>query len=179
MSTDDEARSAARLTVLSGPSGSGRDSVVEAVRARLASVRVPVVATTRTPRPGERDGVDRLFLDPAGFDRLIATGEMLEWCRIGSYRRGVPRAAVRSGLAEGRPVLLPLDLTGAVAVGAAEPRARLVLLAPPAYRPGPHLAGVFVHAVTHDRTDRAADELVGLLGSAGHRLQGRRTRRRG
>ncbi|NED55780.1 guanylate kinase, partial [Micromonospora aurantiaca] len=110
MSTDDEARSAARLTVLSGPSGAGRSSVVEAVRARLASVWVPVVATTRPPRPDERDGVDRVFLDAPGFDRLIAAGELLEWCRIGPYRRGVPRAGVRARLAEGRPVLLPLDL---------------------------------------------------------------------
>ncbi|GHJ15799.1 MULTISPECIES: guanylate kinase [unclassified Micromonospora] len=166
MSTDDEARSAARLTVLSGPSGAGRGSVVEQVRARLASVRVPVVATTRPPRPGERDGVDRLFLDPVGFDRLIAADELLEWCRIGPYRRGVPRAHVRSPLAQGRPVLLPLDLAGALAVRAVVPEARLVLLTPPAYRADPVVAAAFAHAVAHDRTERAAAELVGLLGSS-------------
>ncbi|MET7835906.1 guanylate kinase [Micromonospora sediminicola] len=166
MSTDDEARSAARLTVLSGPSGAGRGSVVELVRARLASVWVPVVATTRPPRPGERDGVDRLFLDPAGFDRLIAAGELLEWCRIGPYRRGVPRAGVWTRLAQGRPVLLSLDLAGALTVRAVAPQARLVLLAPPAYRADPAVAALFTHAVAHDRTERAATELVGLLGSS-------------
>ncbi|WP_089155785.1 guanylate kinase [Micromonospora sp. NBS 11-29] len=165
MSLDDEARSAARLTVLSGPSGAGRGSVVEVIRARLVSVRVPVVATTRPKRPGERDGVDRIFLDPAGFDRLVAADELLEWCRIGPYRRGVPRADVRAGLAEGRPVLLPLDLAGAFAVRDAVPQARLVLLAPPAYRAEPAVAAAFAHAVAHDRTERAAAELVGLLGS--------------
>ncbi|GAA3783384.1 guanylate kinase [Micromonospora maritima] len=136
------------------------------VRARLASVWVPVVATTRPPRPGERDGVDRLFLDPAGFDRLIAAGELLEWCRIGPYRRGVPRAEVWGRLAQGCPVLLPLDLAGALAVRAVAPQARLVLLAPPGYRADPALAAVFTHAVAHDRTERAATELVGLLGSS-------------
>ncbi|MCZ7438361.1 guanylate kinase [Micromonospora sp. WMMC241] len=166
MSTDDEARSAARLTVLSGPSGAGRGSVVEQVRARLASVWVPVVATTRPPRPGERDGVDRLFLDPAAFDRLIASGGLLEWCRIGPYRRGVPRADVWSRLAEGRPVLLPLDLAGALTVRAVAPQARLVLLVPPAYRAVPAVADAFAHAVTHDRTERAVAELVGLIGSS-------------
>ncbi|WP_431900434.1 guanylate kinase [Micromonospora chalcea] len=166
MSTDDEARSAARLTVLSGPSGAGRSSVVEAVRARLASVWVPVVATTRPPRPDERDGVDRVFLDAPAFDQLIAAGELLEWCRIGPYRRGVPRAEVRTRLAAGRPVLLPLDLGGALAVRAAAPGARLVLLAPPAYRADPDVAALFAHAVAHDHTERAAAELVGLLGSS-------------
>ncbi|SCF26240.1 guanylate kinase [Micromonospora viridifaciens] len=166
MSTDDEARPAARLTVLTGPSGTGRESVVEQVRARFPSVWVPVAATTRPPRPGEVDGVDRIFLDPATFDRMIDADELLEWSRIGPYRRGVPRAGVRAELAAGRPVLFPLDLPGALAVRAAVPDAQLVLLAPPSYRPDPAVAAVFAHAVRHGRTERAAEELVGLLGSS-------------
>ncbi|MEU3454393.1 guanylate kinase [Micromonospora sp. NPDC006766] len=165
MSTDDEARPAARLTVLAGPSGAGRRSVVEQVRARFPLVWVPVAATTRAPRAGEVDGVDRIFLDPAEFDRMIGADELLEWCRIGPYRRGVPRAGVRARLAEGRPVLLPLDLPGALAVRSAVPDAELVLLAPPSYRPDPAVAAVFAYAVVHDRTERAAEQLVGLLGS--------------
>jgi guanylate kinase len=166
VSTDDEARPAARLTVLAGPSGDGRGSVVELVRARFPSVWVPVVATTRPPRPGEVPGVDRLFLDPAAFDGMIGADELLEWSRIGPYRRGVPRAGIRARLAEGRPVLLPLDLPGALAVRATEPDTQLVLLAPPAYRPDPAVAAAFAHTVVHDRTERAAGELVGLLGSS-------------
>ncbi|MET7807624.1 guanylate kinase [Micromonospora chersina] len=166
MSMDDEARPAARLTVLAGPSGAGGGSVVELVRARLPSVWVPVAATTRPACPGEVDGVDRLFLDATGFDRMVAADELLEWSRIGPYRRGVPRAGVRSRLAQGQPVLLPLDLPGALAVRAAAPDARLVLLTPPAYRPDPAVAAAFAHAVLHDRTERAAEELVGLLGSS-------------
>lgn len=166
MSTDDEARPAAQLTVLAGPSGDGRESVVELVRARFPSVWRPVPATTRPRCPGEVPGVDRLFLDPAAFDRLIAADELLEWSRLGPYRRGVPRQGVRARLAEGRPVLLPLDLPGALAVRAVVPDARLVLLVPPAYRPDPAVAAAFAHAVRHDRTERAAGELVGLLGSS-------------
>ncbi|MFU8874134.1 guanylate kinase [Micromonospora sp. SL4-19] len=166
MSTDDEARPAARLTVLAGPSGAGRESVVEHVRARFPLVWVPVAATTRPPCPGEVDGVDRHFLDPAAFDRMIGADALLEWSRIGPYRRGVPRAGVRARLAEGRPVLLPLDLPGALAVRAAAPDAQLVLLTPRSYRPDPAVAAAFAHAVVHDLTERAADELVGLLGSS-------------
>ena len=166
MSTDDEARPAARLTVLAGPSGAGRCSVVELVRARFPSVRVPVTATTRPPRSGEVDGVHRLFVSPAEFDRMVAADELVEWSRIGPYRRGVPRAAIRVPLAAGHPVLLPLDLPGALAVRAAAPDVQLVLLAPPSYRPDPTVADAFAHTVRHDRAERAADELVGLIGSS-------------
>ncbi|MFC4149421.1 guanylate kinase [Micromonospora mangrovi] len=166
MSTDDEARPAARLTVLGGPSGAGRESVVELVRARFARAWVPVPATTRPPRPGEVDGLHRCFVDPAAFDRMIAAGELLEWSRAGPFRRGTPRAGVRDRLAAGVPVLLPLDLPGALAVRAVTPDAQLVLLAPPAYRPDPAVAVAFAHTVRHDRAERAADELVGLLGSS-------------
>ncbi|MFE9690971.1 guanylate kinase [Micromonospora sp. NPDC005806] len=166
MSTDDEARPAARLTVLAGPSGAGRESVVEQVRARFPSVWRPVPATTRPQRPGEVPGVDRIFLDAAAFDRMIAADELLEWSRIGPFRRGVPREGIRARLAEGRPVLLPLDLPGALAARAVVPDAQLVLLAPPSYRPDPAVAAAFAHAVVHDHTERAAEELVGLLGSS-------------
>ncbi|MGC5019485.1 guanylate kinase [Micromonospora sp. DT47] len=165
MSTDDEARPAARLTVLSGPSGAGRGGVVELVRARSPSVWVPVPVTTRPPRPGESDGVDRLFRDPADFDRMVAAGELLEWSRVGPYRRGTPREPLRTRLAEGRPVLLPLDLPGALAVRATVPDVRLVLLVPPGGRPDPAVATIG-HTVTNDLIERVVDELVTLLDSS-------------
>ncbi|MFC4017956.1 guanylate kinase [Micromonospora sp. GCM10011542] len=166
MSTDDEARPAARLTVLAGPSGSGRESVVELVRARSPSVWTPVPATTRPRREREVDGVDRVFLAPAEFDRLVAAGELLEWSRIGPHHRGTPYGPLRARLDAGQPVLLPLDVPGALLVRARLPAARLVLLLPPGHRPDPAVAGAFDLAVTHDLTDRVADELVGLFGSS-------------
>ncbi|MEV4771527.1 guanylate kinase [Micromonospora humida] len=166
MSTDEEACPAARLTVLTGPSGAGRGGVVEAVRARSPAVWVPVPVTTRAPRTGESDGVDRLFREPAEFDRMIAAGELLEWSRAGPYRRGTPRAPLTECLTRGRPVLLPLDPPGALVVRAALPQSRLVLLLPPGHRPDPALAALAARAVHHDHTERAAAELVGLLGSS-------------
>ncbi len=166
MSTDGEARSATRLTVLAGPSGSGRDGVVELVRARSPAVWTPVPVTTRPRRGHEVDGVDRVFLDPAGFERLLAAGGLLEWSRMGPHRRGTPYEPLRSRLAAGDPVLLPLDLAGALLVRVALPQARMVLLHPPGYIPDPVTSGHFEHTVVHDLTERVVDRLVGLFGSS-------------
>ncbi|SCF32154.1 guanylate kinase [Micromonospora mirobrigensis] len=138
--------------------------MVGLVRARLPSVWVPVPATTRPAGPGESEGVDRHFVDARDFDRMVAAGQLLEWTRIGPYRRGVPREPVRSRLAAGQPVLLPLDLPGALALRAAVPDARLILLLPPGHRPDPTVTAAAAHTVRHDHTGRAVAELVGLLG---------------
>lgn len=123
-------------------------------------------ATTRPRREAEIDGDDRVFLAPAEFDRRLAAGELLEWSRIGAYRRGTPYPPLRARLDAGQPVLLPLDLPGAAVVRARRPDARLVLLGPPGYEPDPTVAAAFTHTLTHDRTERVVDELVGLLGSS-------------
>ena len=166
MSLDDETRPAARLTVLAGPSGAGRESVVELVRARSPSVWTPLAVTTRPRREGELEGVHRHFLAPREFDRRVARGELLEWSRYGAYRRGTELAPVRDRLAAGAPVLLPLDLDGALLVRAVVPDARLVLLHPPGCRPGTAVLTSFDRSVSHDRTERVVDELVGLIGSS-------------
>ncbi|QGN49340.1 guanylate kinase [Micromonospora sp. WMMD558] len=166
MSTDGETRPVARLTVLTGPSGSGRDGVAALVRARSPAVWTPVPATTRPRRDHEVDGVDRVFLTPAEFDRLVTVGGLLEWSRTGPHRRGTPGEPLRSRLAGGDPVLLPLDLAGALLVRAAVPDARLILLHPPGTRPDPVTAGHFEHTVAHDLTERVVDKLVGLFGSS-------------
>ncbi|MFD6755433.1 MULTISPECIES: nucleoside/nucleotide kinase family protein [Micromonospora] len=166
MSLDDETRPAARLTVLAGPSGAGRESVVELVRARSPSVWRPIPVTTRPRREGELDGVDRHFLTPEQFDRRLAAGELLEWSRLGAYRRGTEIAPLRSRVAAGVPILLPLDLDGALLVRAAWPQARLVLLHPPGRSPAPTVTAAFDHAVSYDRTEQVVDELVGFIGSS-------------
>jgi guanylate kinase len=120
-----------RLTVLSGPSGVGKGTVVAAVRRRHPGIWVSVSATTRRPRPGEIDGTHYFFLDDQRFDQLVAGGELLEYATYGSQRYGTPREPVLRTLAEGRPALLEIDLQGARQVRAAMPEARLVFLAPP------------------------------------------------
>lgn len=190
MSNDDEARPAARLTVLSGPSGVGKDSVIELIRARSPWVWLSVSVTTRPKRDYEIDGVHYHFVDRAEFRRLIETGELLEWAEFAGNLYGTPREQVEKQLATGRPALLKIDLQGARQVREAMPEARLVFLAPPSVEElkrrlvgrgtedpetlrlrlehaDEELAAEpeFDVTVVNDSVERAADELVRLLGS--------------
>ena len=123
----------ARLTVLSGPSGVGKGTVVAEVRRRHPDVWVSVSVTTRRPRPGELDGVHYHFVDDAEFDRLIATDGLLEWAEYAGNRYGTPAAPVRDRLATGAPALLEIELQGARQVRARDAEAQLVFLAPPSW----------------------------------------------
>ena len=119
-----------RLTVLSGPSGVGKGSVIAAVRRRHPQVWLSVSVTTRAPRPGETDGIEYHFIDDVAFARMVVRGELLEHASYaGSY--GTPRQPVLERLADGVPALLEIELQGARQVKAAMPEAHLVFLAPP------------------------------------------------
>lgn len=122
-----------RLTVLSGPSGVGKSTVVAHLRKAHPEVWLSVSATTRRPRPGERHGVQYFFVDDEEFDKLVANGELLEWAEFAGNRYGTPRRPVLSRLAAGEPVLLEIDLQGARQVRQSMPEARLVFLAPPSW----------------------------------------------
>jgi guanylate kinase len=122
-----------RLTVLSGPSGVGKSTVVAHMRTVHPEVWLSVSATTRKPRPGERHGVQYFFVDDDEFDKLVANGELLEWAEFAGHRYGTPRRAVLDRLAAGEPVLLEIDLQGARLVRQSMPEARLVFLAPPSW----------------------------------------------
>ncbi|MBV9023874.1 MAG: guanylate kinase [Streptomycetaceae bacterium] len=122
-----------RLTVLSGPSGVGKSTVVAHMRTVHPEVWVSVSATTRKPRPGERPGVQYHFVDDDEFDKLIANGELLEWAEFAGNRYGTPRCAVLERLDAGEPVLLEIDLQGARLVRQSLPDAQLVFLAPPSW----------------------------------------------
>ncbi|MBM7053971.1 guanylate kinase [Streptomyces durocortorensis] len=122
-----------RLTVLSGPSGVGKSTVVAHMRTVHPEVWLSVSATTRKPRPGERNGVHYFFVDDEEFDKLIANGELLEWAEFAGNRYGTPRRAVLDRLEAGEPVLLEIDLQGARLVRQSMDDARLVFLAPPSW----------------------------------------------
>ncbi|MEU5240402.1 guanylate kinase [Streptomyces lydicus] len=122
-----------RLTVLSGPSGVGKSTVVAHMRKVHPEVWLSVSATTRKPRPGEQHGVQYFFVDDGEFDKLIANGELLEWAEFAGNRYGTPRQAVLDRLERGEPVLLEIDLQGARQVRESMPEAQLVFLAPPSW----------------------------------------------
>ncbi|WEV24419.1 guanylate kinase [Streptomyces sp. 71268] len=122
-----------RLTVLSGPSGVGKSTVVAHLRKAHPEVWLSVSATTRKPRPGERHGVQYFFVENEEFDKLIANGELLEWAEFAGNRYGTPRRAVLDRLEAGEPVLLEIDLQGARLVRESMPEAQLVFLAPPSW----------------------------------------------
>lgn len=127
------AKGEARLTVLSGPSGVGKGSVVAELRRSHPQIWVSVSVTTRAPRPGEREGVHYRFVDEESFARMVAADELLEHATYAGHRYGTPRAPVLAKLAAAVPSLLEIDLQGARQVRAAMPAAYFVFLAPPSW----------------------------------------------
>jgi guanylate kinase len=121
----------ARLTVLSGPSGVGKGTVVAALRSLVPQVWVSVSCTTRAPRPGETDGVEYHFVDRARFADLVRADELLEHAQFAGNFYGTPRRPVLTHLAEGVPTLLEIELAGARQVRRSMPDAQFVFLAPP------------------------------------------------
>jgi guanylate kinase len=122
-----------RLTVLSGPSGVGKSTVVAELARTCPQIWISVSVTTRRPRPGEVDGRHYHFVDDAEFDRLVASGALLEWAQFSGHRYGTPRRPLKEKLEAGVSCLLEIDVAGARQVRQAAPEARLVFLAPPSW----------------------------------------------
>jgi len=177
-----------RLTVLSGPSGVGKDSVIEMIRARAPWVWLSVSLTTRRIRDMEIDGVHYHFVDRPEFLRLAEAGQLLEWAEFAGNLYGTPRGPVEERLALGNAMLLKIDLQGARQVRLAMPEARLVFLAPPSWDElkrrligrGTDDAETIRHRLEHAQeelaaepefdvtivnhtVEQAADDLLGLL----------------
>ena len=185
---------AGRVTVLSGPSGVGKGSVIGVVRRRHPHVWVSVSVTTRSPRPGEQDGVQYHFVDWPTYRQMVDDGELLEHAEFAGNGYGTPWRPLRERLDAGLPALLEIELQGARQVRAALPAAQLVFLAPPSWpelvrrlvgRGTEDAAAIarrleaarielgagpeFDVMVVNDDLERAADELVGLMESPVHR----------
>ncbi|MFN2465293.1 MAG: guanylate kinase [Candidatus Dormibacteria bacterium] len=122
------------LTVVSGPSGVGKDTVIGRLFELDPSLSYSVSYTTRQPRPGEVDGTDYSFVADAEFDRMIAAAELLEWEPVHSHRSGTGRRRVEDALDAGRDIVLNIDVKGGVRIRALVPEALLVFLAPPSIK---------------------------------------------
>ena len=123
-------RPAARLVVVSGPSGGGKTTVCAHLLETAGFERV-VTATTRAPRPGETPGRDYLFLDAGEFDRWARAGRFLEWAEVHGRRYGSPRDQAEAILGRGHHAVLNIDVQGATSVRAAGMPALFVFLLPP------------------------------------------------
>ena len=123
-----------RLAVLAGPTAVGKGTVAAYIRDNFPEVWLSVSVTTRTPRPGETDGVHYHFVDDAEFERMRQAGELLEAAVVhGMASYGTPRKPVEEALAAGRMALLEIDLQGARQVREAMPDAFFVFLTPPSW----------------------------------------------
>ena len=118
------------LFVVSGPSGAGKDTVVDILRTRLPRLRYSVSATTRPPRDGEREGEAYFFLTREQFEQKNAEGGFLETNTYNGNLYGTPRSFIESMLAEGYDVIMKPEVHGALAIKAAFPRAVLIFLLP-------------------------------------------------
>lgn len=116
------------VVVISGPSGAGKDSVVQRMKERGFPFHFVVTATDRPPRPGEVHGRDYYFYPTEVFERMIANSEMLEHAIVYGQLKGIPKAHVQEALDSGQDVVMRLDVQGADTVKSLIPEAITVFL---------------------------------------------------
>lgn len=182
------------LVVMSGPSGVGKDTLKQELKRRLPELRIAVSATTRPPRPYERDGVDYHFMSVDRFQQLIAAGAFVESASYAGELYGTLHSELQPRR-EGEVVMLETDVQGAMVVRARLPQARLIFVAPPSLeelrkrlvgrgsdspeqveRRMRHArwelaqAGAYDHQVVNDQLEQTADEIVAIIQREAGRL---------
>jgi guanylate kinase len=176
------------LIIVSGPSGAGKGTLVKGLVARVPDVWVSVSATTRAPRPGEKEGRDYFFLTGDEFERRARSGEFLEHATVHGNRYGTLRGPVMRRVNAGMQVILEIDVQGAEQVKEAMPEAALVFIVAPdreelrrrivdrgAETPAEvarrmktaeqelALVGNYDYVIINDDVPRATDELIELV----------------
>jgi guanylate kinase len=119
-----------RIFIISGPSGVGKDSVIEQLRETFPSAQYVVTATTRPVRPGEVDGVHYVFLTKDEFLSRIEQNDFIENATVYDNHYGVPRSPIVKGLAEGRDVIIKVDVKGAATLRRLIKNTTSIFLAP-------------------------------------------------
>jgi guanylate kinase len=118
----------AEVLVITGPSGVGKGTLIRLLLDRFPRMALSVSATTRAPRPGERDGVDYRFLSPEVFQARIDAGDFLEWAEYAGNRYGTLRSELER---DAHPLVLEIEVQGARQVRERVPEAVSVFIAPP------------------------------------------------
>ena len=109
-----------KLLVISGPSGTGKSTVIGRLMTRMDHLEFSVSATTRPPRPGEKDGVDYFFVTKERFDEMVENDELLEHAAFVGNSYGTPRSQVEDRLEQGISVILDIEVQGAAQVKAVQ-----------------------------------------------------------
>jgi guanylate kinase len=174
--------------VITGPSGVGKGTLIRGLLERVPGLELSVSATTRPPRPGERDGVDYHFLSEEEFDRRVAAGEFVEHARYSGHQYGTLRSELERRMAKAAGVVLEIEVQGARQIRAAMPEAVQVFIAPPSVEAlRARLVGrgtdapedvearlataleeleaekEFEYVVVNDRLEQATEELAGIV----------------
>ncbi len=177
--------------MITGPSGVGKGTLIRGLLERAPGLELSVSATTRAPRPGERDGIDYHFLTPEQFDEHVAAGDFVEHATYSGQRYGTLRSELERRLRTAEGVVLEIEVQGARQVRAAMPEAVAVFIAPPSHAAlRARLVGrgtdspeqvdarlrtaerelealpEFAHVVVNDRLEDATDELAAIVRSA-------------
>ena len=176
------------MFVITGPSGVGKGTLIRGLLERVPELELSVSATTRRPRPGERDGIDYHFMTPEEFEAHVVAGDFLEHAAYSGNRYGTLRAEVRRRLDQGRPVVLEIEVQGARQARESLPDAVAVFVAPPSIEAlRARLVGrgtdspeqvserlrtarqeleaqpEFEHVVVNDRLEDATEELAAIV----------------
>ena len=117
--------------VITGPSGVGKGTLIRGLLERVPGLELSVSATTRPPRPGERDGVDYHFLSGEEFDRRVANGEFVEHARYSGHQYGTLRSELERRMADAAGVVLEIEVQGARQIAETMPEAKRIFIAPP------------------------------------------------